>query len=77
MGLETLNDHPLSKALIKYLENLNHVGLKNMNGNYIPGQGMVGDYKGKRYLVGNKKLLDQFSVKLTKNSKGRRDTYLC
>ena len=66
MGLETLNDHPLSKALIKYLENLNHVGLKNMNGNYIPGQGMVGEYKGKRYLVGNKKLLDQFSVKLTK-----------
>lgn len=64
IGLERLNDHPLSKALIKYLEGLGHQGLHLTDGEYLPGKGMVGTIDGKRYLVGNLKLLNQYQVKV-------------
>lgn len=65
MGLEHLNDHPLSKALIKFLENKGHATLKITEGNYVPGKGMVGTYNRHRYLVGNQKLLNEYKVKIT------------
>lgn len=57
MGLETLNDHPLAKALVKYLEDEGYTTNSNVTGVYIPGQGMVGEENSVRYLVGNRKLL--------------------
>lgn len=65
MGLEELNDHPLSKALIKYLEGLGHEINRNVEGNYLPGKGMVGIVNGKNYIIGNRKLLDENNVKIT------------
>jgi len=65
MGLEQLNDHPLSKALIRFLEDKGHTTTSVSEGSYIPGKGMVGTYNNKHYLIGNKKLLEQHNVKIT------------
>ncbi|MGE4341685.1 MAG: heavy metal translocating P-type ATPase [Bacilli bacterium] len=67
MGLEMLNDHPLSKALIAYLENRGYHTKQVKTGEYIPGQGMKGSDKEDRYLIGNKKLLDTHEVEITKH----------
>lgn len=65
MGLEELNDHPLSKALIKYLENLGYTINREVTGDYHPGKGMVGTSESKQFIIGNKKLLEENSVKMT------------
>lgn len=62
IGLEKLNDHPLAGALVKYLEDLGYLGVSITDGVYIPGQGMVGQQDGHRYLVGNLTLLKAHGV---------------
>lgn len=61
MGLEALNDHPLSLALIKYLESKGYIQDDNVSGNYIPGKGMVGDIDNP-YVIGNLKLLKDYQI---------------
>ena len=65
IGLEKLNDHPLAGALVKYLEDASFQGVTIEDGVYIPGQGMVGQTDGHRYLVGNLTLLQEHGVKAT------------
>ncbi|MFA5660425.1 MAG: heavy metal translocating P-type ATPase [Bacilli bacterium] len=65
IGLEKLNDHPLAGALVKYLEDASFQGVTIEDGVYIPGQGMVGQADGHRYLVGNLTLLQEHGVKAT------------
>lgn len=62
IGLEKLNDHPLAGALVKYLEEASYQGVSIQDGVYIPGQGMVGQTAGHRYLIGNLTLLQEHGV---------------
>ncbi len=62
IGLEKLNDHPLSGALVSYLENEGYRENEVSNASYIPGRGMVGESRGHHYLIGNLKLLEDYKV---------------
>lgn len=67
MGLEQLNDHPLSKALIKYLELDGFATIEGVSGEYLPGKGMIGKANSKHYIVGNRKLLEEEGVEIINN----------
>ncbi len=69
IGLERLNDHPLAGALIAYLEKSGHEGISFNDAAYIPGQGMVGQLEGEKYLVGNIKLLQDNGLEVSELNK--------
>ncbi len=66
IGLERLNDHPLSKALIRYLEDDGHLGIDVDTGTYVPGKGMVGTLNEHEYIVGNNKLMHEKGITIDK-----------
>lgn len=61
--LEKHSEHPLSKAILGFLENLGHRGnLKVKNFSAIEGFGVKGDVEGVSVVVGNKKLMENEGV---------------
>ena len=61
--LEGQSEHPLAKALVDYLPEVQ--GEKeDFDFQNILGQGLVGDFASGRLLLGNKKLMDAFSIEV-------------
>lgn len=59
-SLEKLSEHPLSEAVTDYLEG--STPIKTDSFESITGKGITGTFDGKKYLAGNKKLLDENGI---------------
>lgn len=59
-SLEKLSEHPLSEAVTDYLEDSTPVKTDSFES--ITGKGITGTFDGKKYLAGNKKLLDENGI---------------
>ncbi|RXJ56400.1 heavy metal translocating P-type ATPase [Candidatus Marinarcus aquaticus] len=65
-SIEKLSEHPISKAIVKYLKN-NDVAM-NMHVEDVDifvGKGIKATVDGKTVLLGNKKLLDEYAIKIS------------
>lgn len=64
VGIESQSGHPLASAIIDHfrkfkIQEINFTKLEN-----IPGKGIIVSYEDDTYLVGNKSLLDQYSISI-------------
>ena len=57
-GIEKNSNHPLAKCVVEYSPEWIEVE----NFNYLTGKGAIAVYKGKKYLLGNKKLLQGVKI---------------
>ena len=64
-SLEKLSEHPLSKAIVDYA-NLKNSGVKKFrdvkNFKILRGRGIEGTIAGKKYIIGNKRLMDENNI---------------
>lgn len=65
-SIEKLSEHPISKAIVKYLKG-NDVAMNRdvEDVDILVGKGMKATVDGKTVLLGNKKLLDEYAVKIS------------
>ena len=63
--IESLSNHPIGKAICHGL-NLKKIAAEIENFEEITGFGVVGDYKGKHYVAGSQKLLENNKVQVEK-----------
>ncbi|MHA1341233.1 MAG: heavy metal translocating P-type ATPase [Promethearchaeota archaeon] len=63
-GLETLSEHPISKAIIKEAKNKEIEPFKIKNFKAISGKGVIGEVNGDKYYLGNKALFRELGVKI-------------
>jgi Cu+-exporting ATPase len=71
-SLEKLSEHPLSKAIVNYANLKNYKSVKNFK--ILRGRGVEGNISGEKYLIGNKKLMDEMKINL-KIFSGRIEEY--
>ena len=62
--LENKSEHPLSKAILEYAEKTNISSDNISEFNSFPGLGLTGKVDNKNIIVGNRKMLEQYSVQL-------------
>ena len=63
-ALEQKSEHPLSKAIVKYFHN-NNSDLKIESFQSIGGRGLLAFVNGKKYYAGNKKMMEENSIRFT------------
>lgn len=61
-SLEKLSEHPLSRAIVNYANIKNYKGVKNFKN--LRGRGIEGTIYGKKYLVGNRRLMGENNINL-------------
>src|SRR5690606_10539122 len=61
-SMERQSEHPLADAVVKYLSEKNIAPVALQNFTSITGKGVTADYNGKKYLLGNTKLLVDYKV---------------
>jgi len=61
-SLEKLSEHPLSRAIVIYSNLRNYKPVKNFK--VLRGRGIEGNILGKKYLIGNRRLMDENKVSL-------------
>ena len=66
-SIEKYSDHPLSKAIIEYVENDNSIDFEKVEN--IKGQGLKGTLNGKNIFAGNMKLLVSNNIAIDENVK--------
>ncbi|MCD7978616.1 MAG: heavy metal translocating P-type ATPase [Tannerellaceae bacterium] len=62
-SLEKYSEHPVADALVTYMEPASGVSMEKVES--ITGKGITGEYKGKRYYAGNRKLMEQAGITLS------------
>ncbi|MCR4327723.1 MAG: copper-translocating P-type ATPase [Nanoarchaeota archaeon] len=70
-SLEKLSEHPLSKAIVNYANLKNYKVVKNFKN--LRGRGIEGTVLNKKYLIGNKRLMDENKINLKDFSKKIED----
>jgi Cu2+-exporting ATPase len=65
VGLELLSEHPLADAVVKEFEGYDGVEITSFES--ISGRGVKGDYDGKRYFVGNLRLLESHNINIAQS----------
>lgn len=60
MALEAKSTHPIAKAILEYAESKNLPEATDIQ--EIAGKGLQGNVNGRKLLVGNKKLMEQFNI---------------
>ncbi|NCC55275.1 MAG: copper-translocating P-type ATPase, partial [Erysipelotrichia bacterium] len=73
-SLEANSEHPLSTAIMTYAKLNNIVPLANEEFVALTGKGATAKIKGVSYFVGNKKLMNEFHIKLNDYAQ-KADTY--
>lgn len=63
--LEKNSEHPLSLAILNYCKDKDIKDIALENKEYIVGQGLQADYKGSKFAIGNKKLMDSLNVDIS------------
>lgn len=59
-SLEKNSEHPLSRAIVDYSKLKNYKAVKNFK--ILRGRGIEGNILGKKYLIGNKRLMDEKKI---------------
>jgi P-type Cu+ transporter len=74
-ALEKMSEHPLASAIVKGAENLTLPKVENFES--LTGKGIIGEIDGKKYLIGNRKLLEEngliFSETITTQAEESRN----
>ena len=70
--LENKSEHPISKAILRYADKFNIQPTDISEFNSYPGLGLTGFVDNKNIIVGNKKMLEQYSVQLDGAEKGNK-----
>lgn len=72
LAAENLSGHPLAKAFSSYAKERNieaaDLGIESLQ--EIPGQGLVADFAGVKWVIGNRKILDTENVKYAQSNIG-------
>jgi P-type Cu+ transporter len=63
-AIENKSEHPMSKALLDYAGNFNIMPSEVTDFNSYPGLGLIGIVNSKNIIIGNRKMLVQYSVQL-------------
>lgn len=63
-ALEKMSEHPLATAIVKGAENLTLPKVENFQS--VTGKGIIGEIDGKKYLIGNRKLLEENGLNFSK-----------
>ncbi len=74
-SLESLSNHPISKAVVKSLKHNNKFEVKNYQ--ELQGMGIIGVIKDKKVAVGNKKLMDKYGVSVEEFDDNLTYVYVC
>ena len=61
-SLEKLSSHPLSKAIVNYSKLKTYSSVKNFK--TLLGRGIEGTIKGKKYIIGNRRLMEEHKISL-------------
>ena len=59
-SLEKLSEHPLAEAVVRYFQDARSVNIDNFES--ITGRGVKGEWGGKTYYAGNRKLLEENGI---------------
>ena len=64
-SIEAKSTHPIGKAFLEYMEEekLNKLEVNNFEN--ISGYGVIGEIKNQKYILGNRKIVDKYSIKNT------------
>lgn len=62
-SIEKKSEHPIAKAIVKFLEENNIEQLDVQDFENIDGHGLIGKINNKTYFVGNAKLLEKYNIK--------------
>ncbi|QKF82251.1 heavy metal translocating P-type ATPase [Halarcobacter ebronensis] len=66
LSVESLSEHPISKAIVNYLEDLNtNSKLEVTDLEIIPGRGIKAIVENKKLILGNKQLLDENGIEIS------------
>ena len=61
-SIEAKTTHPIGKAFLDYIEEENLKKLVVSNFENIPGYGIIGEIENKKYILGNRKIVEKFSI---------------
>jgi Cu+-exporting ATPase len=61
-SLENLSEHPLSKAIVNYANLKSYKSVKNFK--ILRGRGIEGNILGKKYFIGNRRLMEENKISL-------------
>ena len=64
-SLEKLSEHPLAEAVVRHLQNARDVSIDNFES--ITGRGVKGESDGKTYYAGNRKLLEENRITVSRS----------
>ena len=64
MAMEVKSTHPIAKAIMEYSSTIQELEAEEVQ--EIAGKGLTGKVDGRAILVGNKKLMDQYDIKIPK-----------
>ncbi|RWW96748.1 heavy metal translocating P-type ATPase [Flavobacterium cerinum] len=73
LSIEKQSEHPLAEAVVKNLEGVSSIILSDFES--ITGKGAKGDYNGKTYFVGNKKLLAENNIAIPNSLLNQADEW--
>ena len=65
-NLEKHSEHPLAEAVIRKAKEENCIDLKVLDFENIPGKGIIGSIKNLKYIIGNKKMMIENQVDISK-----------
>ncbi|RRA97974.1 heavy metal translocating P-type ATPase [Larkinella rosea] len=66
-ALESQSEHPLADAVVEHLNGLVVKGAKLETFESLTGRGVSGRYEGTTYVVGNRRLLDEHGISISKS----------
>ena len=64
-SLEKLSEHPLAEAVVRHFRNARTVKIDNFES--ITGRGVQGEWNGKTYYAGNRKLLEEHRINISQS----------
>lgn len=64
-SLEKLSEHPLAEAVVRHFRNARTVKIDNFES--ITGRGVRGEWNGKTYYAGNRKLLEEHRISISQS----------
>ena len=70
-SLESLSEHPLAAAVVNDAKNKRIIFPRATQFNSLTGRGVTGNVGGKKYQIGNLRLLDEYKVKIDASTKER------
>lgn len=64
-SLEKLSEHPLAEAVVRHFQDARNVDIESFES--ITGRGVKGEWNGKTYYAGNRKLLEENRINVSQS----------